>query len=118
MRARGDCAVLPPDDPRDAAVHDGRRPQRQQASQDVEYFIVSGWYYVDPDAAFQRVQGPKASREEYSYEYVGPTFNCLSSAEYRLTSDAHLRHISKTETPLVGIYVRVCIYNVKRLHCA
>jgi hypothetical protein len=37
----------------------------QQASQDVDNFLTSGTYYVDPDAAIERVQAPKASRRDF-----------------------------------------------------
>ena len=36
-----------------------------QASQDVDNFLTSGTYYVDPDAAIERVQAPKASRRDF-----------------------------------------------------
>lgn len=37
-----------------------------QASQDVDNFLTSGTYYVDPDAAIERVQAPKASRRDFA----------------------------------------------------
>jgi PHS family inorganic phosphate transporter-like MFS transporter len=36
-----------------------------QASQDVDNFLTSGTFYVDPDAAIERVQAPKASRRDF-----------------------------------------------------
>lgn len=37
----------------------------QQASQDVDNFLTTGTYYVDPDATVERVQAPKASRRDF-----------------------------------------------------
>ncbi|EJF64691.1 phosphate transporter [Dichomitus squalens] len=37
----------------------------KQASQDVEQFLTTGSYYVDPDAVVERVQAPKASRRDF-----------------------------------------------------
>ncbi|GJF00063.1 Inorganic phosphate transporter [Phanerochaete sordida] len=37
----------------------------QQASQDVDNFLTTGTYYVDPDAAIERVQAPKASKRDF-----------------------------------------------------
>ena len=37
----------------------------KQATQDVENFLTSGSYYVDPDAVIERVQAPKASRRDF-----------------------------------------------------
>ncbi|KIP08236.1 hypothetical protein PHLGIDRAFT_117441 [Phlebiopsis gigantea 11061_1 CR5-6] len=42
----------------------------QQASQDVDNFLSTGTYYVDPDAAIERVQAPKASFRDFK-EYFG-----------------------------------------------
>ena len=39
----------------------------QQASQDVDNFLTTGTYYVDPDAAIERVQAPKASKRDFLY---------------------------------------------------
>ena len=38
----------------------------KQASQDVENFLTSGSYYVDPDAVIERVQAPKATRRDFT----------------------------------------------------
>lgn len=37
----------------------------QQASQDVDNFLTSGTFYVDPDAAIERVNAPKATRRDF-----------------------------------------------------
>lgn len=37
----------------------------QQASQDVDNFLTTGTYYVDPDAAVERVQAPKATMSDF-----------------------------------------------------
>lgn len=37
----------------------------QQASQDIENVVATGGFYVDPDAAVQRVQAPKATRRDF-----------------------------------------------------
>ena len=37
----------------------------RQASQDIENVIATGGFYVDPDAAIQRVQAPKATRRDF-----------------------------------------------------
>ena len=37
----------------------------RQASQDIENVLSTGNFYVDPDAAVQRVQAPKASRRDF-----------------------------------------------------
>lgn len=37
----------------------------KQASQDIENVISTGQFYVDDDAAVQRVQAPKASRRDF-----------------------------------------------------
>lgn len=38
----------------------------QQAASDVENFLTSGTYVVDPDAVVQRAQAPKASRRDFA----------------------------------------------------
>ncbi|EKM58403.1 uncharacterized protein PHACADRAFT_207229 [Phanerochaete carnosa HHB-10118-sp] len=42
----------------------------QQASQDVDNFLTSGTYYVDPDASIERVQAPKATKRDF-FAYFG-----------------------------------------------
>jgi PHS family inorganic phosphate transporter-like MFS transporter len=37
----------------------------RQASQDIDNVIATGGFYVDPDAAVQRVQAPKATRRDF-----------------------------------------------------
>lgn len=37
----------------------------KQASQDVDNFLTTGTYFVDPDAIVERVQAPKASRRDF-----------------------------------------------------
>ncbi|KAI0663769.1 phosphate transporter [Cubamyces menziesii] len=37
----------------------------KQAAQDVDNFLTTGSYYVDPDAVIQRVHAPKASRRDF-----------------------------------------------------
>ena len=37
----------------------------KQATQDVENFLTTGSYYVDPDAVIERAQAPKASRHDF-----------------------------------------------------
>ncbi|KAF9818562.1 hypothetical protein IEO21_02667 [Rhodonia placenta] len=41
----------------------------KQAAQDVENFLTTGSYYVDPDAVVQRVQAPKATRRDFFAYY-------------------------------------------------
>ncbi|KZT07766.1 phosphate transporter [Laetiporus sulphureus 93-53] len=41
----------------------------KQASQDVENFLTTGSYFVDPDAVVQRVQAPKASKRDFLAYY-------------------------------------------------
>ncbi|PSR71362.1 hypothetical protein PHLCEN_2v12738 [Hermanssonia centrifuga] len=41
----------------------------QQAAQDVDNFLTSGTFYVDPDAAIERVQAPKATRRDFFQYY-------------------------------------------------
>jgi PHS family inorganic phosphate transporter-like MFS transporter len=40
-----------------------------QASKDVEAFLTSGSYYVDPDAVVTRVEAPKATRRDFMAYY-------------------------------------------------
>ncbi|KAI0783636.1 phosphate transporter [Abortiporus biennis] len=40
-----------------------------QATQDVDNFLKSGTYYVDPDARIERVQAPKASWADFKRHY-------------------------------------------------
>ncbi|KAI0749613.1 phosphate transporter [Daedaleopsis nitida] len=55
----------------------------KQASQDVENFLTSGSYYVDPDAPIERVQAPKASRNDFSsYFSKWENFKLLFGASY------------------------------------
>ena len=37
----------------------------RQAAEDVENFLTTGSYYVDPDAVIERVQAPKATRRDF-----------------------------------------------------
>ena len=37
----------------------------KQATQDVDNFLTTGTYYVDPDAVIERVQAPKATRRDF-----------------------------------------------------
>ncbi|KAI0697964.1 phosphate transporter [Cytidiella melzeri] len=37
----------------------------QQATQDVDNFLTSGTYYVDPDTTIERVQAPKATKSDF-----------------------------------------------------
>ncbi|THH30285.1 hypothetical protein EUX98_g3909 [Antrodiella citrinella] len=41
----------------------------QQATQDVDNFLTTGSYYVDPDAAVEKVQAPKASWADFKAYY-------------------------------------------------
>jgi MFS transporter, PHS family, inorganic phosphate transporter len=41
----------------------------QQASQDVDTFMTTGKYYVDPDAVIQRVDAPKASWNDFIHHF-------------------------------------------------
>ena len=41
-----------------------------QASQDVDNFLTSGTYYVDPDNTIERVQAPKATKRDF-FAYFG-----------------------------------------------
>lgn len=41
----------------------------QQASEDVDNFLTSGTFYVDPDAVVQRVDAPKASRADFARHF-------------------------------------------------
>ena len=36
-----------------------------QAAQDVDNFLTSGTFYVDPDASIERVNAPKASKADF-----------------------------------------------------
>ena len=38
----------------------------KQAAQDVENFLTTGSYYVDPDAVYERHTAPKATRHDFS----------------------------------------------------
>ncbi|TFK88826.1 phosphate transporter [Polyporus arcularius HHB13444] len=38
----------------------------KQATEDVENFLTTGSYYVDPDAPIERVKAPKASRKDFA----------------------------------------------------
>ena len=44
----------------------------KQATQDVDNFLTSGSYYVDPDAIVERVQAPKASRSDFIAYFSKP----------------------------------------------
>lgn len=48
----------------------------KQAAQDVENFLTTGSYYVDPDAVYERSQAPKASRNDF-VSYFGKRENLL-----------------------------------------
>lgn len=37
----------------------------KQAAADVDNFLTTGSYYVDPDAVVQRVQAPKATKSDF-----------------------------------------------------
>jgi len=41
----------------------------QQASDDVDNFLTTGTFYVDPDAVIQRVDAPKASRKDFAHHF-------------------------------------------------
>ena len=41
----------------------------QQASQDVDTFMTTGKYYIDPDAVIQRVDAPKASWNDFIHHF-------------------------------------------------
>jgi len=41
----------------------------QQASDDVDNFLATGTFYVDPDAVIQRVDAPKASRSDFAKHF-------------------------------------------------
>jgi PHS family inorganic phosphate transporter-like MFS transporter len=56
----------------------------KQASQDIENVITTGDFYIDPDAAIQRVQAPKASRRDFvahfsKWENFKVLFGCAYS---------------------------------------
>ncbi|KZV85541.1 phosphate transporter [Exidia glandulosa HHB12029] len=55
----------------------------KQATQDVDTFLTSGTYVVDPDAVVQRVKAPKASRKDFA-AYFGrwTNFKVLLGAAY------------------------------------
>ena len=40
-----------------------------QAAQDVDNFLTSGTYYVDPDTTIERVQAPKASKRDFIHYF-------------------------------------------------
>jgi hypothetical protein len=55
----------------------------RQATDDIENVISSGSYYVDPDAAIQRVQAPKASRRGFLAHFSKwENFKILFGAAY------------------------------------
>ncbi|KAI0787970.1 phosphate transporter [Fomes fomentarius] len=55
----------------------------KQATQDVENFLTTGSYYVDPDAPIERVHAPKASRRDFSaYFSQWQNFKLLFGAAY------------------------------------
>lgn len=55
----------------------------KQATQDVDTFLTSGTYVVDPDAVVQRVQAPKASRSDFvRYFSEWKNFKILFGAAY------------------------------------
>jgi PHS family inorganic phosphate transporter-like MFS transporter len=41
----------------------------QQASDDVDNFLATGTFYVDPDAVVQRVDAPRASRRDFARHF-------------------------------------------------
>jgi len=41
----------------------------QQASDDVDNFLTTGTFYIDPDAVIERVDAPKASRRDFSKHF-------------------------------------------------
>ncbi|KAH8980882.1 phosphate permease [Lactarius akahatsu] len=55
----------------------------KQATQDIDDVLSTGQFYVDPDAAVQRVQAPKASRRDF-LEHFGKweNFKVLFGAAY------------------------------------
>jgi PHS family inorganic phosphate transporter-like MFS transporter len=55
----------------------------KQATQDIDNVMATGQFYVDPDAAVQRVQAPKATRRDF-LEYFGKwkNFKVLFGAAY------------------------------------
>ncbi len=55
----------------------------KQASQDIDNVLSSGQFYVDPDAAVQRVRAPKASRRDF-FNHFGKweNFKVLFGAAY------------------------------------
>lgn len=55
----------------------------KQATQDVENFLTTGSYYVDPDAPIERAHAPKASRRDFSaYFSQWQNFKLLFGASY------------------------------------
>ncbi|KAI0648947.1 phosphate transporter [Trametes meyenii] len=55
----------------------------KQAAQDVDNFLTTGSYYVDPDAVVQRVQAPKASRRDFvAYFSQWPNLKLLIGTAY------------------------------------
>ena len=56
----------------------------RQATQDIDNVLATGTFYVDPDAAVQRVHAPKASRQDFinyfsKWENGGLLFSCAYS---------------------------------------
>lgn len=55
----------------------------KQATQDIDNVIATGQFYVDPDAAVQRVQAPKASRADFMHHFgQWENFKILFGAAY------------------------------------
>ena len=55
----------------------------RQATQDIENVLSTGTFYVDPDAAVQRVQAPKASKRDFIAHFRKPeNFKVLFGTAY------------------------------------
>jgi len=55
----------------------------RQAAQDIENVLSTGTFYVDPDAAIQRVQAPKATKRDFfSYFSKPENFKVLFGTAY------------------------------------
>ena len=87
----------------------------QQASQDVDNFLTSGTFYVDPDAAIERVQAPKASKRDFIKYFskwenmkllIGTSYSWFAldvSAIFRLVPSAYIDFLALRSLSTVSV---------------
>lgn len=80
-----------------------------QASKDVDTFLTSGTYYVDPDAVSQRVQAPKASGRDFRAHFgKWANFKVLFAASYAwFALDVSVVGLCTLHSLLTGIITRL-----------